>query len=191
MKERDLNPTDLLQLPTAITLGSFALVCDGSRKIDTRAGKWEVAIGRLGDVVDGFVARKFNMSSDAGALADAACDKFGMAAIGTALWQHEIAPRPLLAIMATRNVVNAGATFYNGLRDTQKRAIRTPKTGKYSMAADNISLGAFMLANELQEGSTGYKFARGLGYAAATAGLIWGIDATKRYVTGDFKYIEE
>lgn len=191
MKERDINPADLLQLPTAITLGSFALVCDGSRKIDTTAGKWEIAAGRFGDVVDGFVARKFNMSSDAGALADAACDKFGMTAIGTALWQHEIAPRPLLAAMAARNAINAGATFYNGLRDTQKRAIRPPKSGKYAMAVDNISLGAFMIADELQQGSAGYKFARGLGYAAAGAGLIWGIDAARRYVTGDFDFIEE
>lgn len=186
MKERDIQLADLLQLPTAITVGSFALVCDGSRKIDTTAGKLEIAAGRLGDIADGLVARKLDMSSDAGAVADAVCDKLGMAAIGTAMWQREIAPRPLLAAMAARNLVNAGATLYNGIRDTEKRAIRPPKSGKYAMAADNLSLGAFLLADELQQGSTAYKCARGLGYAAAAVGLVCGIDATRRYLRGDF-----
>ena len=70
VKERDIRARDLLQPPTYITIGSFLLTLNGSRKLDTPLGKLEVIIGRSGDAVDGVVARAFDMSSDAGAIAD-------------------------------------------------------------------------------------------------------------------------
>lgn len=186
MRQRSVHPRDLLQLPTAITAGSLGLVCDGSNHIDTTRGKVEVAVGRFGDVVDGYVARKYDMVSDAGAIADAASDKLGMAVIGRALWKHDIAPKPVLLGMAARNLMNAGATLYNGLHDPEKHAIRPPKDGKYAMAADNISLGAFMVADALKERPTAHKIARGIGYTAAVVGTIVGLKATKRYLHGEF-----
>ncbi len=186
MGERSVKPRDLLQAPTGITLGSFALVCHGAKNITSRTGKIEIAAGRMGDVVDGYVARRFNMSSDAGAIADVTCDKVGMAIIGASLLKNDIAPKPVLAAIAARNIVNAGATLYHGFADDDHRAIRPPKSGKYAMAAENMSLGAFMLADELKEGSCSKKIVRGIGYAAATAGIIFGIHATKGYIEGNF-----
>ncbi len=173
-------------MPTAITAGSFALVLDGSRKLDTTEGKLEVSIGRIGDVVDGFVARTLDQSSDAGAIADVTCDKLGMLAIGAGMWRHDIAPRPLLAMMATKHTVNAAATLYNGLTDEKRRSIRPPKSGKLSMAADNLSLGAFLLADELQPGTRSYEITRGIGYVAAAAGLALGAISTRHYLRGEF-----
>lgn len=186
MKTRSIHLRDLFKAPTAVTASSFGLVCDGSRKIDTTAGKLKIFIGRSGDVVDGYVARKFNMSSDAGAIADATSDKLGMAVIAAAAWKHDIVPKPVIAVMTARNVFNAGVSLYNGLNDPDKRSIRPPKSGKYAMAADNLSFGAFMLADELEQGSTNYRVARGIGYVAAGAGVIFGCVAAKRYLENDF-----
>lgn len=186
MTERHIDPRDLLQLPTAITAASFALVVDGSTRLDTRRGKAEVFAGRAGDVLDGIVARKLDMSSDAGAIADAACDKLGMLAIGISAWQRDIVPKPILAAMAAKHAVNSAATLYNGLRDEQRRSIRPPKSGKLGMVADNISIGAFIIAGELEQGSRGKRIALALGYTAAAAGLAFGAVAAHHYLRGEF-----
>ena len=71
-----------------------------------------IAAGRFGDVVDGFVARKLDMSSDAGAIADVVADKLGMLAISVGMWRHDIAPKPVL--------VGSGAMF-GGASSADKR----------------------------------------------------------------------
>lgn len=183
---RDIRAKDLLQAPTAITAVSFGAVVEGSRRLDTREGKIQVIAGRIGDVVDGFVARKFDMSSDAGAIADVTADKLGMLAIATGAWKHDIVPRPILVAMAAKHITNAGATLYNGLTDDKKRSIRPPKSGKYSMAADTLSLGAFMLADELDPESSAYHVARGIGYTAFVAGMVFGAVSTRHYLKNEF-----
>lgn len=190
MKQRDIRTKDLLQLPTAITAGSFALVVDGSRRLDTRAGKAEVMVGRAGDVVDGIVARKLDMSSDAGAIMDATCDKLGMLAIAISSWHHSVVPKPILVAMAAKHTVNAAATLYNGLRDQDKAAIRPPVSGKFGMAADNIAIGAFLLANELPANSRGERIAQAMGYVSATVGLVFGAVAARHYLQGEFDNAE-
>ncbi len=186
MKRRNIRAKDLLQLPSAITAGSFALVVDGSRKLDTPEGKAEVIVGRLGDVVDGAVARKLDMSSDAGAMLDVLCDKLGMAAIGVGAWRHDIVPKPILLAMAARHGISAAATLYAGLHDEKKRAIRPPLSGKLGMAADTAALSAFMLASELAPDSRRRRIATGVGHVAAAAGLIFGTVATVHYIKGEF-----
>ena len=186
---RNLRAKDLLKPPTAITAASFAMVLHGSQHLDTKTGKAEVVIGRIGDVVDGMVARKFEMSTDAGALADVTADKLGMLAIALSTAKHDIVPKPILTAMAIKHITNATATIYNGLTDKKQRSIRPPKSGKYGMAADTISLGAFMLADELEPGSPKYRLARGLGYAAFAAGMVFGAISTRRYLKGDFDEI--
>lgn len=55
---RRIEFQDLTLPPTAVTAASLAVTIDGARRLDTRAGKLQAIGGRLGDVVDGFVARK-------------------------------------------------------------------------------------------------------------------------------------
>ena len=114
---RNLRAKDLLKPPTAITAASFAMVLHGSQHLDTKTGKAEVIIGRIGDVVDGMVARKFEMSTDAGALADVTADKLGMLAIALGTAKHDIVPKPILTAMAIKHITNATATIYNGLTE--------------------------------------------------------------------------
>ncbi len=164
---------------------------DGSRQLDTTKGKLEVAIGRFGDVVDGFAARKLHQSSDAGAIADAASDKAGMAMILGGMWHHDIAPKPILASMAVRHAINAGATLYHGFHDDDKRAMRPPKTGKYAMAADNVALLAFAAADECDKNSKEYRAMRKVGWIAAGAGLLLGIPTAIGYIRGNFDVAKE
>lgn len=189
MRTRSVHLHDLLQAPTAISVGSLELVREGSRDIDTTAGKIKIVLGRVGDLADGYVARRFDMSSDAGAIVDATCDKVGMAMIGAAAWEHAIVPKPVIATILARNVFNSAITLYNGLNDPCKRSIRPPKSGKYAMAADNIAFGAFMLADELEQGSANYRVARNVGYVATVAGLTFGLVAAKHYVQNDFDIV--
>ena len=49
---RNLRAKDLLKPPTAITAASFAMVLHGSQHLDTKTGKAEVIIGRIGDVIE-------------------------------------------------------------------------------------------------------------------------------------------
>jgi phosphatidylglycerophosphate synthase len=183
---RQIDPRDLLQPPTAITAASLMLVIEGAKSINTQEGKAKVAVGRLGDLLDGYVARRFDMSSDAGAIADVVSDKLGMLAIGIGMWRNNIAPKSVLTAIAAKNAVNAAATLHNGLLDAEKRAIRPPKEGKLSMAADSLSLISFAIADELEGDSTAYRAARALGWTAAGVGLVAGSIAAKRYLSGDF-----
>lgn len=113
-------------------------------------------------------------------------DKLGMLATTYGAWQHDIVPKPILGVMVAKHLTNSAATLYNGIHDEQKRSIRPPKSGKYSMAADNIAIGAFLIADELERGTDAYKAMRAVGYVATAVGLAFGIDATTRYVHGDF-----
>lgn len=183
---REIHMSDLAKAPSIITGVSFGTVLAGARHLDTPGGKFAVLAGRAGDLVDGYVARKFDMSSDAGAIADVTADKLGMLAIGHSAWKRDIVPKPVLAAMGAKHLTNAVATTYNGLRDKQRRSIRPPKSGKLSMFADNISIGAFLIADELQPGTAEYRSARAVGYAAFAAGLAFGIDAAHHYISGEF-----
>ncbi len=183
---RNVDGKDLLNIPTVVTVSSFGLVLKSAQKIDTTEGKIGVVIGRLGDVVDGYLARKLDMTSDAGAIADATADKLGLVAIGKSLWDKEIVPKPILATLAVKHSINALATIYNGLNDEDKRSIRPPKSGKISMALDNLSLFSFMLADEFEDCPKTHKIASNLGYIAFSASIVFGIDATSRYLKSDF-----
>ncbi|NCU38059.1 CDP-alcohol phosphatidyltransferase family protein [Candidatus Saccharibacteria bacterium] len=187
---REIRPKDLLKLPSLITAVSLGAVCLGAEHIDTPTGKAIAAIGRAGDLVDGYIARKFDMTSDAGAIADVTADKLGMLRLGAAMWQHDITPKPVLATMALRHAISAGATLYNGISDEQKRSIRPPRVGKISMGADSLSFCAFGVADELQKGSSAHKIAYGLGWTAAIIGAGTGAVALKHYWRGEFNVVE-
>lgn len=191
MSKRSVRARDLLKAPTAITATSLASVVCGAHHIETTEGKCAVVMGRLGDLVDGYVARKFNLSSDAGAIADASSDKLGMAAICAALWQKDIAPKPVIANIVIRNTLNSCATVYHGTTDTDHNSIRPPKSGKYAMAADNLAFISYMAADAFRERPETKKILRRIGHTAAFTGLIVGSYATTRYIKGDFDGVRQ
>lgn len=147
--EKDLQAKDLLKVPTLITLGSFGLVLNGCRHIETINGVNQIVVGRTGDLLDGLVARLLDQSSDAGALADTAADKFGMLAIAAAAWRKDAIPRPVLATVIGKQGLTAGLTAITAARHPDA-SFRPTKTGKYAMAADNAAFIGFAYANAIK-----------------------------------------
>lgn len=186
MSQRSVHVRDLAKAPTAITAASFASVIYGARHIETTKGKLAVGIGRFGDLVDGFVARRFDQSTDAGAIADVTSDKLGMAAICAALWHKDVAPKPVILNIVARNIINSCATVHHGVTDTEHESIRPPKSGKYAMAADNLAIASYLTADALRKNPKTERAFRLIGHTAAAAGFIIGTHATTRYVKGDF-----
>ena len=193
-RKRKYNMRDIPTVPNAISAAGLGLVVAGAKKFDTatkendKAGQIIGALmilgGRTGDLADGLAARRLRQESDFGAGFDAFCDKFGMAVIGIIAGKLYVVPKSVLATIAAKNAVNAGATVYHGL--TNDEAFRTPKSGKLSMAADNIAIAAYFLKSLAPEGS---KLERCAGVAAlgsVAAGAVLGVAAAKDYLTGHY-----
>ena len=193
-RKREYHIRDIPTVPNAISAAGLGLVVAGAKKFDTatkendKAGQIIGALmilgGRICDLTDGPTARLLGQESDVGAGADAGCDKAAMAIIIALLVKHNIMPKPVLATIAAKNAINAGATVYHGL--TNDEAFRTPKSGKLSMAADNVAIAAYFLKSLAPEGS---KLERCAGVAALgsfAVGTVLGVAAAKDYLTGHY-----
>lgn len=181
-------------MPNAISVAGLGLVVGGAKKFDTatkendKAGQVIGALmilgGRICDLADGPAARFFGQESDFGAEVDAVCDKAAMGVITTLLAKHNIMPKPVLATIVTKNAINAGATVYHGL--TNDEAFRTPKSGKLSMAADNVTVAAYFLKALTPEGSKLEHYAHVVEIGSFATGAILGGVAAERYVAGNY-----
>jgi hypothetical protein len=193
-REREYHPKDIFSVPNAISATGLGLVLYGARKFDTgkhthdahavRTAIMMMAGGRLLDLLDGKAARCLHQESDLGAAVDAVGDKCGMLAIGTAMARHNIIPKPVVGMIAAKNTVNAAATAYYGLGHTE--AIRTPKAGKLSMAADNVAVAAYMAEKCARKGSKMERVAHTVAVGSVALGAILGIAAAKDYLTGNY-----
>ena len=183
LAERALHLQDLLTIPTVVTIGGLALVLDGCREIDTIGGVTKVAIGRGADLVDGFLARRLNQTSDAGALADVFADKVGMSAILAAAWHKDAVPKPVLATIAAKHATNATLTTLAGIRHPHA-SYRPTKTGKLGMFADNAALFGYLYghAYENERPDLGiHPYCYELGRAGFAAGVSMGIVTAAEY----------
>ncbi|NLA42634.1 hypothetical protein GX865_00530 [Candidatus Saccharibacteria bacterium] len=148
--ERSLNYKDLFQLPTAISIGGLALVEKGCRNINTVTGVNYIAAGRGLDLIDGIAARSLNQESDAGALADATCDKLGMVRLAYSALKNNAVPKYALGAMFASNLTSAGLTIAAGIRHPDE-SYRPTKNGKHSMAAFNIGILSHLYSNALKK----------------------------------------
>ena len=65
-----------------------------------------IAIGRLADILDGYVADKTGTKSPLGEVIDASTDKIlGVIALAI-IWQHQLIPRVILVAIALHTIVN-------------------------------------------------------------------------------------
>lgn len=193
-RKREYHARDIFTVPNAISVAGLGLVACGAKKFDTATkendktgqiiGALMILGGRVCDLADGPAARLFGQESDFGAEVDAGCDKAAMAIITALLVKHNIMPKPVLATIAAKNAVNAGATVYHGL--TNDEAFRTPKSGKLSMAADNVTVAASFLKALAPEGSKLEHYAHMAELGSSATGTTLGIAAAKRYITGDY-----
>ena len=196
-KGRETSPTvrkvakDVFTIPNFISMTGAALAIRGSEKIDTAEGLVECAVGRLADVLDGKVARMTGQTSNFGAALDATTDKIVMAKILYEMNKKGLAPKHVLGIVATLNLINAGATGIANLRSDEKGETRPTKSGKLAMAGETVTLISYIAAH-IAEQDKNPKLAeilRKLGAGAFAASLPFAAHATctyiKRAINGD------
>lgn len=196
-KGRETSPTvskvakDVFTIPNFISMTGAALAIRGSEKIDKAEGLVECAVGRLADVLDGKVARMTGQTGNFGAALDATTDKIVMAKILYEMNKKELAPKHVLGIVATLNLINAGATGIANLRSDKKGETRPTKSGKLAMAGETITLISYIAAH-IAEQDKNPKLAeilRKLGAGAFAASLPFAAHATctyiKRAINGD------
>ena len=189
-KAQEASPTvrkvakDIFTIPNLISVTGAALAIHGSEKIDTAEGLTECAVGRLADVLDGKVARMTEQTSNFGAALDATTDKIVMAKILYEMNKKELAPKHVLGIVATLNLINAGATGIANLRSDKKGETRPTKSGKLAMAGETITLISYIAAH-IAEQDKNPKLAeilRKLGAGAFAASLPFAAHATCTYI---------
>ena len=190
-KAREASPVahkiakDIFTVPNLISVTGAALVMHGSKKIDTAEGLAECAVGRLADVLDGKVARMTGQTSNFGAALDATTDKIVMAKILYEMNKKELAPKHVLGIVATLNLINAGATGIANLRSDEKAETRPTKSGKVGLAMETAALVAYAaaeLADKQTDNPKPAKLLRKLGAGAFAASLPFATHATYTYV---------
>lgn len=196
-KGRETSPTvskvakDVFTIPNFISMTGAALAIHGSKKIDTAEGLAECAVGRLADVLDGKVARMTGQTSNFGAALDATTDKIVMAKILYEMNKKGLAPKHVLGIVATLNLINAGATGIANLRSDKKGETRPTKSGKLAMAGETVTLISYIAAHiaEQDKNPKLAKLLRKLGAGAFAASLPFAAHATctyiKRAINGD------
>ena len=189
-KAREASPTvckvakDVFTIPNSISMIGAALVMHGSEKIDTPEGLAECAVGRLADVLDGKVARMTGQTSNTGAALDATTDKIVMAKILYEMNKKGLAPKHVLGIVATLNLINAEATGIANLRSDEKAETRPTKSGKLAMAGETATLIAYIGAHiaEQDKNPKLAKLLRKLGAGAFAASLPFAVHATCTYI---------
>ena len=189
-KGRETSPTvskvakDVFTVPNLISVAGAALAIHGSEKIDTAEGLAECAVGRLADVLDGKVARMTGQTSNFGAALDATTDKIVMAKILYEMNKKGLAPKHVLGIVATLNLINAGATGIANLRSDEKGETRPTKSGKLAMAGETATLIAYIGAHiaEQDKNPNLAKTLRKLGAVAFATSLPLAAHATCTYI---------
>jgi cardiolipin synthase len=109
-----------VNIPNLITLGRILLVPVIVWAI--ASGQMAVAfilffIAGVSDAVDGFLAKRFNMQSDIGALLDPLADKCLLVSIYVALGITADIPRWLVILVVSRDIIIIGAVMVSWLLD--------------------------------------------------------------------------
>lgn len=168
-------------MANVVTIGSLALVLNGCREIDTVRGVNKIVAGRTGDLLDGYLARLLDQSSDMGALIDTSADKLGMTAIIGAAWHKNAMPKVPLSVIAGKQVMNVGLTALTAHNHPHK-GFRPTMTGKYAIAADNAALIGYLYHNAISDEHSDLKDgALLLGRLGFAAGSALSVPATLEY----------
>lgn len=118
----------------------------------------------ISDAVDGFLAKRFNMSSELGALLDPVADKALIVSIYVSLGISEALPRWVVILVVSRDILIVGGFLLALLMD-RPMAVRPHPVSKLNTAAQ-IVLAGLVLA------SLGFKFDAG-----------WSVEAMMGIVT--------
>lgn len=176
------NRRAILTAPNAVSVFGFVLVLIGCSRLNTWDGFGFVIIGRLLDVLDGWIARKYHQTSQLGAILDATLDKLALLVITSAAWYFEMAPVAALAAIIGINIVVTAVTYVAARRHPQA-TLSVSRSGKYAMALQNASLAMYIASQLMTSNSTLASYLWNAGHVAIFLGTaVFGLWAVYGYV---------
>jgi len=145
--EEGRRPERLVSIPNIITLGRILLVpfivwAIGSGQMKIAFGIFVVA--GVSDAIDGFLAKRFNMASELGALLDPLADKALLVSIYVALGVWGAFPRWIVILVVSRDIMIVGAVIVSWLFD-KPIPMKPLMISKLNTAAQ-VALAALVLA---------------------------------------------
>ena len=155
-----------------VTLLGFGLVVYGLALIMQHqylAGGVVVAIGRLCDVADGWLAQATGTKSPLGELLDAGIDKITTVLTVIIFYIADVAPLWALAALLLPHVIIVLIILW---AMQQQRRVHPSLIGKFSMAAAWISMVGFLVMAGITEPPLLAAFVYGLTALSAVLGLI-------------------
>lgn len=121
----------LTTLPNLITLGRIAATPYLSYLIITeqhQAALMGCGLAALSDLVDGYLAKQFDMSTTVGAYLDPIADKFLVNVLAVSLWYNGILPTPLVGLWLGKDVVLVLGSFWYVFGQQRQRPRRQKST---------------------------------------------------------------
>jgi phosphatidylglycerophosphate synthase len=176
-----LRGRDVATVPNLVSVAGLLLTVHGARRLHTPAGIAEVAVCRLLDLVDGYLARALDQSSQFGAGLDAVLDKAGVTAVGLELWRGCAPSRPALLAIAGQNAVNLVSTVITGVYDHGSQLQPTAE-GKLAMAAQNAAMAAYAMSGLFAGSSRRRRALLWAAHGATVIGIGYGLPASGQYV---------
>lgn len=187
--DRNVHAKDLLTAASAVTTANLGLSIYGASRLDTIKGVLTFLAARVGDKGDGWVARKMNQESDAGAIYDTVVDKVGIGLASFHAWKKEVVPRPAIAFIGAKSLANVALTAIMA-HNHPDESFRPTLAGKIAMGADSAVLiayaGAKALEKEKPELILQRNIIEGIGHAAMATTIVASGIAIKQYADRAF-----
>lgn len=187
--ERNVRPKDLLTYASAVTTVSLGLATYGATHIDTLKGVAAFMLARVGDKGDGWLARKMNQESDAGAIYDTAVDKIGIGLASAYAWKKEVVPRPAIAFIGAKSLASVALTAIMA-HNHPEESFRPTVAGKIAMGAESATIIAYASANLLKDSTeftAQHKIIQGFGHTALATTIIAGGISLTQYAKRAFE----
>jgi len=153
-----------LSIPNLITLGRILLVPIVIWAItagEMRIGFVLFVAAGISDAVDGFLAKRFSMSTELGAYLDPLADKTMIVSIYIALGIMEFVPRWLVILVVSRDIMIVGAVILSWLVD-KPVALKPLLVSKFNTVVQIALIGVVL-------GSLGFNLSLELAQAALMA----------------------
>lgn len=171
-----IGSKDILTPANILSVSGLALVFVGSTRLSDWSGFVMVALGRLLDIADGYVARRTH-TSDFGAAVDAIADKLSILLLTTALFWYELAPLWVLGYILGQNALVAVAVL---IASHRKIKAKTSVAGKRNMFLQNIVMLIFA-CTALANGNT-KSILLTMAYLVLGASFLYAFRATRGYI---------
>lgn len=170
-----MKAADVITPANGITLVGLCLTIIGCFMLNTWLGLGLVALGKLCDNLDGFVARRTH-TSEFGADMDALADKVSGVIILVSCWHFATAPMWFVVFCFIQHI---SVTFLAVVASAKRHPLRVVSVGKYNMFLHVSALLLFTAAIHLN--GIIFGVINGVAYLLALAGVVTGLITLATY----------